>query len=151
MVKGSLSHNVVTALCPWKRLKFWGCPSRAHPTSGHPYALTFAFSLTAMPLKAQRTWAFEEWGGGRWEVRSFSSDSIGLAHKLCPGKGAFPSNASQMCPGSLIPECLSLSQNSCQGIVWSQQWNQHDQRGRWSQGWCSGMSRRPVFTTCWLS
>ena len=48
---------------------------------------------------------------------SLNSDPIGLTHKLCPGKGAFPSNASLMCPGALIPECLGLSQNSCQGIA----------------------------------
>lgn len=60
---GSLSDTVVTALCPGKRLKFWGYPGRACPASGHPPTLTFAFSIAAVPLKAQRSWAFEENGG----------------------------------------------------------------------------------------
>lgn len=57
---GNLGDTVVTVLCSGKRLKFWSCPGRAHPTFGSSLLLTFAFSKPAAPLKAHSWWALRE-------------------------------------------------------------------------------------------
>lgn len=49
-------------------------------------------------------------------VRSLSSDTIGLTHKLCPCEGAFPRSVSQMCSGFQCQSVWSLAKRVAKAV-----------------------------------
>lgn len=80
-------------------------------------------------------------------VRSLSSDSTELTHKLCRDKGAFPSSASQMCPGFLCQSVWALFKIVAKAVSEdSSEISMTKEMSGVMEG-APGMSRRPVFTT----